>query len=180
MATAAELCRRRPCLLVVASTGSTAACSTTATPMALYLSRPERPLAALLARDRLRPIGNDRFTYHSRPLELLGRSLVPHLTLEAHWNGDSLLLRSLTCRIEGLGSWGHDLGVTLEAALVPREAGVEGWVQLCLCSPLLSAGWARGLAGRVMEALLDRIERRMRRGLRADLEAWLVGSKEPG
>jgi hypothetical protein len=152
----------------------------TAASVALYLSRPERPLAALLARDRLRPIGNDRFSYHSRPLELVGRSLVPHLTLEAHWNGDSLELRSLACRIEGLGRWGHDLGVTLEAGLVPLEAGLDGWVQLCLCSPLLSAAWARGLAGRVMEALLDRIERRMQRGLRGDLEAWLVASLEPG
>jgi len=178
MAPAAELCRRRPCHLTVAAAGSTAAGSTAVAPLARYLSRPERPLAALLARDRLRAIGNDRFTYQSRPLDLLGRSLVPLLTLEAHWNGHSLALRSLSCRIEGLGRWGHDLGITLEAGLVPLEAGLDGWVQLRLCSPLLAAGWARGLASRVVEALLDRIERRMQRGLRADLEAWLHGSGE--
>lgn len=137
-------------------------------------------MAALLARDRLRAIGNDRFTYHSRPLQLLGRSLVPHLTLEARWSGECLALRSLDCRIEGLGSWGHDLGVTLEAGLVPHATGLEGWVQLCLRSPLLSASWARPLAGRALEALLDRIEGRLRRGLRADLEAWLSRSGESG
>ncbi len=171
MAPAAELCRRRPCLLPIAAPSES---------LALYLSCPERPLAALLARERLRWIGDDRFTYNSRPLRLLGLVLVPHLTLEARRCGDGLALRSLLCRVEGLGSWGQDLGGCLEAALQPGDGGLEGWVQISLQSPLLSAGWARALAARALERQLDRIERRLLSGLREDLHTWLAGREQAG
>lgn len=171
MPPAAELCRRRPCRLVIAAPMPA---------LALYLSRPERPLAALLARERLRVLGADRFTYQSRPLPLLGLSLVPQLTLEARWGEDRLTLRSLGCRIEGLGRWGQDLGVVLEAGLRPTEVGLEGWVRLCLHSPLLAAAWLRAPASRAMDHQLDRIERRLQRGLRSDLQIWLARSGVAG
>jgi hypothetical protein len=167
MAPAAELCRRRPCRLVIAAPVPA---------LAAYLSRAERPLAALLARERLRVLGADRFTYHSRPLSLLGLALVPQLTLEARWGEEGLAVRSLACRIEGLGRWGQDIGVTLEAGLRPGDEGLEGWVRLCLRSPLLAAGWLRAPAGRAMDQQLDRIERRLQRGLHTDLQIWLARS----
>ena len=172
MAPAAELCRCRPCHLPIAAPPPV---------LAAYLRRPERALASLLARDRLQVLGGDCFAYHSRPLPLLGLTLVPRLMLEARWGeGRGLTVRSLACRIDGLGLWGRDLGVTLEAVLRPGEAGLEGWAQICLRSPLLAAAWLRAPAARAIDHQLDRVERRLQRGLRADLQIWLARSGPSG
>jgi hypothetical protein len=38
-------------------------------------------------------------------------------------------------------------------------------------------GWGRALAGRALDQVVDRIERRLRRGLRLDLLTWVL---DPG
>jgi hypothetical protein len=71
----------------------------------------------------------------------------------------------------------ESLGFTLEAVLGAEERGLEGWAEVGLHSRLLSSPIGRRVGTLALEAVLDRIERRVGRGLRKDLGAWLAGGK---
>jgi len=138
-----------------------------------YLALVDRPLTALLARERLTAVAPGEFTYRSNPHQVLQWQVVPTLTLRAEWEGDQLEVRSTSCRLVGLGFGMDSVGFTLEAVLGAEETGLGGWAQVRINSRLMKSPVGRRLGTLALEAVLDRIERRMGRGLRKDLGVWL-------
>jgi hypothetical protein len=138
-----------------------------------YLALVDRPLTALLARERLTPMAPGEFTYRSNPHQVLQWQVVPTLTLRAEWEGDQLKVRSTSCRLVGLGFGMDSIGFTLEAVLGAREAGLGGWAEVGLHSRLVTTPIGRRLGSLALAGVLDRIGRRVGRGLRSDLENWL-------
>ncbi|MFM7550125.1 MAG: DUF1997 domain-containing protein [Cyanobacteriota bacterium] len=142
--------------------------------LAAYLALVDRPLIALLARERLQRAGRGRFIYRSNPLRLSQLELRPSLELAVAWCEPALQIRSTSCSIEGLGTWGERLGIALAAELAPAAAGLRGWAEVAVSSHLLEWPWAQQLTSPALELVLGRMERRLRRGLRQDLAAWLA------
>jgi hypothetical protein len=172
------LTRTRRCLVPLPEAG------VGAEQLAAYLARVDRPVAALLARDRLEQLGNGRYLYRSRPFRLLRFALVPTVELEARWREPRLEVASVACRVVGLGRWESSLAFALEARLMAQPAGVEmpaaglvGELQVSLQLAPAVPGWGRALAARALDQVMDRIERRLRRGLRKDLLTWAL---DPG
>jgi hypothetical protein len=71
----------------------------------------------------------------------------------------------------------ESLGFTLEAVLAAEERGLDGWAEVGLHSRLVGNPIGRKVGTLALEAVLDRIERRVGRGLRKDLGGWLAGGK---
>ncbi len=142
-----------------------------------YLALVERPLTALLARERLTTVAPGAFTYRSNPHQVLQWQVVPTLTLRAEWEGEQLEVRSTSCRLVGLEFGMESLGFTLEAVLGAEETGLGGWAEVGVQSRLVNNPIGRRVGALALEAVLDRIERRVGRGLRKDVGAWLGGGK---
>ncbi|MCX5969531.1 MAG: DUF1997 domain-containing protein [Cyanobacteria bacterium] len=159
--------RRRDCALQVNDPG--------ATPerLAAYLALVDRPVAALLAHSRTQALGLGRFRYSSNPLRLLQYELVPTLELQACCQGACLHLLSVNCRIVGLGRWADVLTFGLVADLRPGSAVLNVLATVWVALPSTVPGWGKSLAARALEQVLDRMERRLRRGLAKDLLVWL-------
>jgi hypothetical protein len=138
-----------------------------------YLALVDRPLKALLARERLKTVAPGHFTYQSNPYQVLHWQVVPTLNLQAGWEADQLVVRSTSCRLVGLRDSMESLGITLEAVLTAEEEHLSGWAEVGLKSRLVASPIGRRVGTLVLEAVLDRIERRVGRGLRRDLGAWL-------
>jgi hypothetical protein len=138
-----------------------------------YLCQVDRPVMALLARDRLERLEAGRYTYRSRPLRLLGFELVPTLQLRARWRDPWLEVTCEDCRILGLGPWERALAFTMSAVLAPGALGLEGELRVRLLPSPSLPGWGRSLAGRGLDQVVDRIERRVQGGLRKDLLTWM-------
>lgn len=145
-----------------------------------YLALVDRPLVSLLARERLQQQGRGQFCYRSRPMRLLHRDLHPIIILFAEWVDPALQIRSTSCYLEGLGTWGEQLGIALAAELAPVPAGLGGWVEVGVSSRLMGWPQARQLANLALDVVLERMERRVQRGLRQDLGAWLGEDKNTG
>jgi hypothetical protein len=160
--------RERPCLLQLPE--ALASCQR----VAAYLSLVDRPVAALLARDRLQRPAEGRFLYHSRPFRVLRFELVPTLEFSGLWQEDELLIRSGDCRLVGMGRWERLLRFAFVARLRPRADGLEAMARVSLALPPALPGWSRSLTGAALEQALDRIEGRLQRGLRKDLLTWLL------
>jgi hypothetical protein len=169
------LIRRRRCVLALPEAA--------ANPerLAAYLALVDRPVVALLARDRLQRLGGGRFVYRSRPFSLLRFALVPTLELQARWRDPWLEVESVSCRLVGLGRWEESLAFALAARLTAGPGGepaaVVGEVQVSLRLAPAVPLWGRSLAGRALDQVVDRIERRLGRGLRKDLLTWVL---DPG
>jgi hypothetical protein len=142
--------------------------------LATYLALVDRPLMSLLARERLIQEGQGRLTYRSNPHRLLHLEVVPTLSLEARWEEAHLTVKSTGCRLAGLGSWGGRVGFSLGANLEPGDGSVSGWAEVALHSRLLRFQGAQGMARLALEQVLDRIDRRLERGFRRDVLAWLA------
>lgn len=146
--------------------------------LALYLAMVDRPLTALLARERLLRRAPGCFVYQSQPFRLLGFELIPTLTLEAAWQAGELSILSRGSRIRGLGRWDQILAFGLEARLRPAAGGLEGEAKLSLAAPKPLPRWGLSLTGAALDQALGRIERRLHGGLRKDLLAWLCDSAD--
>jgi hypothetical protein len=138
-----------------------------------YLALVDRPLTALLARERLQTVAPGHFTYRSNPYQVLHWQVVPTLNLQAGWEADQLKVRSTSCRLVGLRDSIESLGITLVAVLTAEKAFLSGWAEVGLQSRLVASPIGRRVGTLVLETVLDRIERRVGRGLRRDLGAWL-------
>jgi hypothetical protein len=143
-----------------------------------YLALVDRPLSALLARERLIQEGPGLFHYRSRPFRVLQLEFVPSLSLAASWRDGQLAIESRGCQITGLGPWGRSLGFRLRAGLMAADRELRGWTDVGLNTGLVDHGAARQLAQVALEAVLDRIEARLGRGLRRDVVSWLASGTE--
>jgi hypothetical protein len=139
-----------------------------------YLASVDRVVSALLARDRLELLGHGRYLYHSNSLNVLGFELQAVVKMRAAWNGVCLRISCEDCRIDGLIGLDRHLDFRLEAEMrpVPSALLADVWVGI----PWQRDRWlgSRSMVQRVLELVLDRIERRFRRGLRKDLMAWMA------
>ena len=142
-----------------------------------YLALVDRPLTALLARERLTAVAPGAFTYRSNPHQVLQWQVVPTLTLRARWEEEQLEVSSTSCRLVGILQGMDSLGFTLVAVLGAQERGLGGWAEVGLHSRLVTNPIGRRVGTLALEAVLDRIERRVGRGLRNDLGRWL-GERE--
>ncbi len=138
-----------------------------------YLALVDRPLKALLARERLRTMAPGHFTYRSNPYLVLHWQVVPTLNLEAGWDADQLEVRSSSCRLVGFPEGTESLGFSLKAVLSAGDEALGGWAEVGLRSRLVRSPIGRRVGTLALEAVLDRIERRVGRGLRNDLRSWL-------
>ena len=148
--------------------------------LAAYLALVDRPLEALLARDRLQTLDSGRFLYCSKPFRILHLELVPTLDLRACFQDGSLHLRSEECRITGLGRWATALTFGLAVELQPAPALLGGRATVWLDLPSSIGAWGRPLAARALEQVLDRMQRRFSRGLCKDLRIWLMETRQAG
>jgi hypothetical protein len=138
-----------------------------------YLALVDRPVAALLARERLTALAPGEFSYRSNPHQVLQWQVVPTLMMRADWGGEHLTVRSTRCRLVGVGFGMESLGFTLEARLGAMDSGLDGWAEVGLQSLLVNSPIGRRVGTLALEAVLDRIERRVGRGLHRDIGAWL-------
>lgn len=148
--------------------------------LAAYLCLIDRPVTALLSRDRLERLEPGRFLYHSRPFRLLAFELTPSLALQATWQGSCLEIVCDDCRLLGLGAWQRGVAFTMAASLRPAALALEGEWRATLLTPASLPGWGRSLAGKALEQVLKRIERRVQGGLRKDLLTWLLDAEVSG
>lgn len=141
-----------------------------------YLALVDRPLTALLDQERLERVAPDTYRYRSNPIRLFHLNLVPTVLVQAGWDHNRLTLRSTECRIAGLAGWQGLLGFQLAAWLQAHPKALEGQARVSLVLRGSLPAWARSLAGRGLDQVLERIERRLERGLRKDLSRWLGGA----
>jgi hypothetical protein len=141
--------------------------------LAIYLAQVERPLRSLLARERTTQVGPGLFHYRSRPFQLLHLQLEPSLNLAVHWQQRQLRIETQDCTVAGLPDWCRSPGFQLQATIIPARGELRGWTELGLHTRLLEQQGVRTLARAALQAALDRIERRLRRGLHRDLLVWL-------
>jgi hypothetical protein len=171
MAEPPALLRRRELSLTITAPGASRE------QLLAYLALVDRPLTALLARERLKPMTPGEFIYRSNPHQVLQWQVVPTLTLRGEWEGEQLEVRTTSCRLVGLGFGIDSIGFTLEAVLGAEERRLGGWAEVGLHTRLVGNPIGRKVGTLALEAVLDRIERRVGRGLSKDLRAWLGGSK---
>lgn len=148
--------------------------------LAAYLCPIDRAVTALLSRDRLERLEPGRFLYRSRPFRLLAFELTPTLALQASWRESCLQIVCDDCRLQGLGAWQRGVAFTLTASLRPAALALEGELQATLQTPASLPGWGRSLAGKALEKVVQRIERRVQGGLRKDLLTWLLDPEVSG
>jgi hypothetical protein len=173
-----KLEQRRLCRVPLATTATRAELDT-------FLAKPLRPLRGLLDPQRLVQVGEDRYSYLSRPYGVAGWTLQPRVLLRACRGEGELLIEQLESRVEGLGAWQERLRFGLEARLRPGAESEQGgavleaearvWAELpaaavAVAGPVLTLG---------LQQLLDRLERRCQRGLRRRAEAWLEKQQPP-
>ena len=104
--------------------------------------------------------------------------MVPTLALRVHWCDPQLHIRCEQCRIVGLGPWERVLDFEMAAILQTAPGGLQGELRVSLLPSHFLPGWGRALAGRGLEQVVERIERRVRRGLRKDLLAWVLDARD--
>ncbi len=146
-----------------------------------YLDQADRIMGCLLSPERLQgPFlqddGTNLFIYRSAPFHLLTFRLSPELHFEAVTKKKRLYLVSKICKIDGLGNWQKFIHFQLYANLTLYEEGCDvgflGFAKVVLNSSHVSWKPARWLGEMALEQALDRIERRLRRGLVRDVVRW--------
>jgi len=147
-----------------------------------YLDQTERIMSCLLSQERLQgPFlqldGTNLFVYRSAPFHLLTLCLSPEIHLEAVSNPSGLYLMSKACKINGLGEWQKLIRFQLYATLTPYQEGCDigflGFAKVVLKPSLTAWKPSRWLGEMALDQALDRIERRLRRGLVRDVVSWL-------
>jgi hypothetical protein len=141
--------------------------------LARYLSTVDRVISAMLARDRLDSLGDGRFSYNSNSFNVLGFEIRAVVKLSANWKGQCLQICCEGCGVDGPIGLNRELDFQLEAEIRPGPFLLiaDVWVGI----PWQQDRWlgSRSIVQRVLDLVLDRIERRFRRGLRKDVMAWI-------
>jgi len=173
----AELCRERYLKISIAFPGQQPKNSE----LSAYLNQTERLMCCILSPERLRgPFiqtnGVNLFIYCSAPFRLFTFSLSPELHFEVHSKEEGLYLVSKKCKIDGLGKWQKFIRFHLYANLILDDEGPDrgfvGFAKVVLNSSLAAWKPSRWLGEMALEQALDRIERRLRRGLVKDVGRW--------
>ena len=145
-----------------------------------YLSKPGRPMKALLNRKKVQQMDDDRFLYASRPYQLLNFQLQPEVVFQSSWNGDELTIVFEHCTIHGLGQLQNLVQFQCQAWIRPESERLMAKADLSL---ELSPGGAGALlpkplirrTGRLaLDLVTDRLEKRCRTGLLKGAQDWVA------
>ena len=153
--------------------------------IARYLSRPKRPMAGLLNRQRMEVHGEDVFLYRSRPFQLLRFEIRPEVVFTTAWSEKELLIVFQHSRILGLGVVEHAIRFSCEAVLKPcaneLQAKVSASISMDENHPiaLLPSALRRRLADQALQLVFERLERRCQGGLKRSLNRWLETKASP-
>ncbi len=145
-----------------------------------YLSRPVRPLKALLNRKKVERLEDGRFLYVSRPYHLLNFQLQPEVVFRSSWDGDQLIIVFENCTIHGLGGLQHLVQFQCQAWIRPEQERLLAKADLSL--ELSSSGAGALLPKPLMQRtgdlalglVTDRLEKRCRTGLMKGVLNWVA------
>ena len=145
-----------------------------------YLSRPGRPLKALLNRKKVERLEDGRYLYVSRPYQLLTFELQPEVVFRSHWDGDQLTIVFEQCTIHGLGRLQELVQFQCQAWIRPEQERLMAKADLSL---ELSPGGAGSLLPKplmqrtgdlALRLVTDRLEKRCRTGLIKGALDWVA------
>ena len=146
----------------------------------LYLSRPGRPLKALLNRKKVERLEDGRFLYASRPYQLLNFQLQPEVVFRSSWDGDQLSIVFEQCKIHGLGRLQDLVQFQCQAWIRPEQERLVAKADLSLELSPTGAGalFPKPLMQRTGDLALglvtDRLEKRCRTGLMKGAANWVA------
>lgn len=146
--------------------------------IARFLSRPRRPLAALLNRSRLEVLDTELYGYSSRPFQIATWCIQPRLRLQACWDSCLLRIECLECNVDGLGDWQRLVRFGFSAELVPEHEGCVATVRANLnLDPggpleLIPEVLRNRLADQALGQAVARMDKRCQNGLRAKMIAF--------
>lgn len=147
--------------------------------LARYLSKPKRPMTALLSRQRMERLADGSFLYRSRPFRLLRYEIRPEVVFSTTWSDQTLRIVFQQCRIHGLGAIERAIEFRCEAVLQPCAEGLEAqaWAVVLMDAdhPIAALPLAlrRRLADQALRLVFERLERRCQGGLKSALNRWL-------
>ena len=152
-----------------------------------YLSKPERPLRALLNRRKLTESSDGRFLYQSRPYELLSFRVQPEVTVRAQWHGriSTLSIVFEQCTIHGLGALDSLVQFTCEARIVSHRGQLIAEADLALettglaSSLLIPRRLLLPMGERALDLVVARLEKRCRNGLVQGAQRWVAAHQRP-
>lgn len=143
-----------------------------------YFSQPARPMKALLNRRKVRQSEPGCFHYESRPYVLLTFQLQPVVIFRTRWDGISLSISFEKCTIRGLGSLEALVQFHCEARIRPEQEQLIADADLSLAVPsegvamVLPKPVLRRLGEQALQLVVDRLEKRCRRGLVKGARDW--------
>lgn len=140
-----------------------------------FLSKPIRVLRCILDPKRLERVSADTYSYVSSPLRVAGLHLRPTITLRARFQSGELLIDQFSTDIKGLSALYGQLSFGLEARLRVRDESdaLDAEALIWLNLPDLVASALAPVARLVLQQLLDRLERRCRKGINRKFSSWL-------
>jgi hypothetical protein len=147
--------------------------------LARYLVDAEQVLRDLLQSRKLKPLAPGRFRYTPRPIALGGYRLNPRVRLEAQWQAPTLAIALLGYHLPGLERIEKRVRYAFQATLTACEGALD--LRACASIELIEGGLAplvprplfRYLADRLLELILDRLQRRCLLHLPPGFGAWL-------
>jgi len=145
-----------------------------------YLSKPGRPMKALLNRKKVQQMDDDRFLYASRPYQLLSFQLQPEVVFRSSWDGDQLTILFEHCTLHGLGPLQDLVQFECQAWIRPEPERLRTKADLSLeLSPsgpaaLLPKPLIRRTACLALDLVTNRLEKRCRTGLLKGALDWVA------
>lgn len=145
-----------------------------------YLSKPRRPLKALLNSKRVERQEDGQLLYSSMPYQLLNFQLQPEVVFRSSWDGDQLNIVLEQCTIHGLGRFQDLVQFQCQAWIRPQPECLMAKADLSL--ELSSTGAAALLPEPLIQRTGDfalglvtrRLEKRCRTGLIKGALHWVA------
>ena len=145
-----------------------------------YLSKPRRPLKALMNRKRVEQQEDGQFLYASKPYQLLNYQLQPEVIFRSSWDGDQLIILLEQCTIHGLGRFQDLVQFQCQAWIRPEPGRLMAKADLSLELPstgaaaLLPEPLLRRTGDLALSLVTDRLEKRCRAGLMKEALNWIA------
>ena len=138
-----------------------------------YLRLVDRPVKAMLKKDRTEFLGNGIYLYRSREFRLLNWRIAPILQLKASSTEDGLALVSSHSSVIALNPrWSLPYGYGFEVVLKSCSSGIGAEGEIWIEASSLHQPWMQKLGRHALIALKARLENRFKQGLSKDASIW--------
>ena len=144
-----------------------------------FLALPKRAMNALLGRNKLEGLADNRFIYMSRPYKILHYNIQPKVTFAVEWNGSLLKIVFESCQITGLDKMAEMIVFNCTATLKPEHARIvaDAEAELTLekngVMALLPDAVLLKLGSKVLDSIFDRLQNRCQKRFQNSLSRWL-------